>query len=203
MIHHPTRVCIARHGETDWNAMQMLQGWIDVPLNEKGLLQGHELAAQMAAEHFSCIYASPLQRASKTAQIIATRLRLGHPAIHDGLKERNFGIFQGRPKAELALTHPEVLRDIVNRDPSRHFEGGETIDEFADRVLGALLDIGHHHGGKRVLVITHGWVMDVVTRHVRHLPRTAVLHLKRKNIEHIWVKVTAAHKLVSDDAGPA
>lgn len=198
---HTTKICIARHGETDWNAMQMLQGWIDVPLNQKGVLQGHELAEQMATEHFSHVYTSPLQRASKTAQIIATRLKLGHPVVHEGLKERNFGIFQGRPKSELAQTHPEVLRDIVNRDPSRHFDGGETIDAFADRVIGALLEIGHHQPGKRVLVVTHGWVMDVVTRHVRHLPRTAVLNLKRKNIEHIWVKVSAGAKLLNDDGG--
>lgn len=196
---HPTKICIARHGETDWNARQMLQGWIDVPLNDKGVLQGHELAEQMMEEHFGCIYTSPLQRAAKTAQIVATRLKLGHPVVHDGLRERHFGIFQGRPKAELAQTHPEVLRDIANRDPSRHYEGGETIDEFADRVLGALLDIGHHHGGRHVLVVTHGWVMDVVTRHVRHLPRTALLNLKRKNIEHIRVRVTAGTKLISDD----
>jgi probable phosphoglycerate mutase len=55
-------------------------------------------------------------------------------------------------------------------------------------VLGALLEIGTRHAGERVLVITHGWVMDVITRHVSGLPRSAILNLKRKNGESIWLQ---------------
>jgi probable phosphoglycerate mutase len=40
-----------------------------------------------------------------------------------------------------------------------------------------------------VLVITHGWVMDVVTRHINHLPRKAILNMKRKNGESLWLTV--------------
>lgn len=192
-----THICVARHGETDWNAVQTLQGWIDVPLNERGLRQAHELAQRLADAHLSCVYASPLQRAAKTAAIIATQLRLGHPTLHDGLKERNFGVFQGRPKAELAITHPEVMKAIADRDPAGHFEQGESANEFADRVLGAIKDIGRHAPGRRVLVVTHGWVMDVITRHLRHLPRTAVLGHKRKNIETVWLKVSAGSAITA------
>jgi len=64
----------------------------------------------------------------------------------------------------------------------------ETADIVAERVLGAFLDIGARHAGERVLVITHGWVMDVVTRHVGGQPRSAILNLKRKNGESVWLE---------------
>jgi probable phosphoglycerate mutase len=196
----PTRICVARHGETDWNAVQTLQGWIDVALNDKGLRQANELAEHLAGAHLSCVYTSPLQRAARTADIVSARLRLGHPVHHPGLKERNFGIFQGRPKSELAVTHPKVLRDIVSRNPATHFDEGESMDAFADRVLDSLRDIARHNPGRRVLVITHGWVMDVITRQSRHLPRSAILNLKRKNIECHWIKVLGGSSIVATES---
>jgi probable phosphoglycerate mutase len=65
------------------------------------------------------------------------------------------------------------------------------VDHFADRVIGALHEIADEHAGERVLVITHGWVMDVVTRYIKGLPRSTVLDLKRKNGESIWLKIAS------------
>ncbi|HNH36243.1 MAG TPA: histidine phosphatase family protein [Rhodocyclaceae bacterium] len=188
-MHRPTHICIARHGETDWNAAGILQGWIDVPINEKGRLQAVELGESLAGRGFSCIYSSPLRRARETAEMIAGRLELPVPSFHDGLKERHFGRYQGVPKEELAVTHPEVLEEIRSRNPAGHFEGGESMDHFADRVIHALGDIADLHEAEAVLVVTHGWVMDVITRHVKGLPRDTVLNMKRKNIECLWLDV--------------
>jgi probable phosphoglycerate mutase len=186
----PARICVARHGQTDWNKAQILQGWLDVPLNEVGRREAHEFAEALIHEKFSCVYTSPLRRALETAQIVVKQLALPPPIRHQGLKERNFGLIQGRPKDELRVTHPELLEDITRRNPAAEFEQGETMDAFAERVLGALEDIARTHGGENVLVITHGWVMDVVTRHISHLPRSAILNMKRKNTEYVWVDAT-------------
>lgn len=185
-------LCIARHGETDWNAQGILQGWTDVPLNALGRRQARAMAAAYDRAGFAAVWSSPLIRARETAEIIAPLIRLPLPARHDGLMERSFGAFQGIPKSELAELNPVLLQQILRRNPAAHFEAGETMDEFADRVLGALMDIGARHPGRRVLVITHGWCMDVVTRHVRGLPRNAILNMKRKNGESLWVEAAAA-----------
>jgi probable phosphoglycerate mutase len=184
----PAHVCVVRHGETDWNISGILQGWTDVPINETGRRQARELAAAFAGAGFAAVWTSPLIRSSETAEIVAGALGLPPPLRHDGLKERHFGAIQGVPKAELAEQDPLLLQQILRRNPAAHFEEGETMDEFADRVLGAFLDIGARHAGERALVITHGWVMDVVTRHVGGLPRSAILNLKRKNGESVWLE---------------
>ncbi len=187
----PAHICIARHGETDWNKKGILQGWLDVPINELGRRQASELAATSADAGFTAVWTSPLARARETAEIIAAALGLPPPSSHEGLKERNFGAIQGIPKDELAELNPALLEQILRRNPNANFVGGESMDEFADRVLGAFTDIGARHPGGRVLVITHGWVMDIVTRHIGGLARNAILAMKRKNGESIWVEATA------------
>jgi probable phosphoglycerate mutase len=185
----PALLCIARHGETDWNQQGILQGWTDVTLNAQGRRQARALAGDFDPLGFAAIWSSPLIRARETAEIIAPLIRLPTPRCHDGLMERHFGIFQGVPKSELAELNPVELQLILKRNPDGHFEGGESMDGFADRVLGALVDIGRQHPGRKVLVITHGWAMDVVTRHVEGLPRSAILNLKRRNGECLWVSI--------------
>jgi broad specificity phosphatase PhoE len=188
-MHKPAFLCIARHGETDWNQQGVLQGWMDVTLNALGRKRAREMAISFDKHGFSAIWSSPLLRAKETAEIIAPLIRLRCPLCHHGLMERNFGIFQGVPKAELAELNPVELQLILKRNPAGHFEGGETMDEFADRVLGGIADIGNRHHGEKVLIITHGWVMDGITRHVMGLPRNAILNIKRKNGESLWVAV--------------
>lgn len=201
----PAHLCIVRHGETDWNAQGILQGWLDVPLNDLGRRQARELAAAFAASGFERLYSSPLVRALETAAIITAALHLPPPLRHDGLKERNFGVIQGIPKAELAELNPALVEKIVKRNPAAQFEDGEQMEEFADRVLGAVMDIGAAHPGGTLLVITHGWTMDVIARHVRGLPRHAILHVKPRNGESLWVEATrdaVRGKLAAHDHEP-
>jgi 2,3-bisphosphoglycerate-dependent phosphoglycerate mutase len=186
----PARICIARHGETDWNTAGILQGWLDVPMNERGRQQAREFADAYADAGFSRVYTSPLRRALESAEIIAERLGLPPPVCHGGLKERNFGVIQGIPKAELAELDPVLLEKILKRNPACSFEQGESMDDFADRVLEALLHIAELHSGKRVLAINHGWVMDVITRHINELPRNTILNMKRKNGECLWLEAS-------------
>lgn len=199
-MNRATKICMTRHGETDWNIAQILQGWIDVPLNETGRRQACELAESLAHCGFSGIVSSPLRRAAETAEIIADAWRLPPPALHEGLKERYFGLIQGKPKSELSISHPGLHQEITRRNPACHFEEGESLDHFADRVLAAVLEIGHRHASGRILAITHGWVMDVVTRHVMHLPRTAVLGHKRKNGESLWLEIGAGSQIAASDS---
>lgn len=184
-----TRICLARHGETDWNNDGILQGWIDVPVNRRGRDQAREMAQRLRDESLDLIWSSPLARANETAEIIANELDLPPPNTHPGLMERNFGMIQGVPKAELMELNPVLYQQIAARNAGAHFEDGETMDEFADRVENALRDIAAVHPGRRVLVITHGWVLDVLIRRIRGLPRGAPLHIKPKNGECLWLEV--------------
>jgi probable phosphoglycerate mutase len=197
------RICVARHGETDWNSAGILQGWLDVPLNDRGRAQARELAASLSEAGLRSVVTSPLRRARETAEIVAERLGLPDPACHDGLKERHFGVVQGIPKSELVQMNPALYQQILSRNPASVFDDGETMDAFADRVLAALGAIAEANAGARVLVIAHGWTMDAIARHVQGLPRGAVLKRKPQNIDRLWLEATREAARPADAERPA
>jgi len=193
-------ICAVRHGETEWNKRGILQGWLDVPINALGRSQALDMAHTFVPFQFDAIWSSPLVRASETAGMVAQQLQLAAPRLHEGLKERHFGAIQGIPKDELAELNPSQLEQILRRNPAAEFVGGESMDEFADRVMNALQEIGASHLGQRVLVITHGWVLDVIIRHITGRVRSAVLSEKPKNGECVWVLIQADGAIQAKDA---
>lgn len=185
-----TQICIVRHGETDWNAAGILQGWLDVLLNEKGRKQAVDMAQILHPAGFSRVYSSSLMRALESARIIASLLGIEPPVGLDGLKERNFGAIQGIPKSELAEQNPLLLQQIMTRNPAASFEQGESMEEFSDRIFAAIRHMAIESPDQRVLAVTHGWVIDVVTRQINNLPRHTILNHKPKNSECLWLSAT-------------
>ena len=153
----PTRIILARHGETDWNLERRWQGHSDRPLNETGLAQAEELAEELAGEPIAAVYSSDLVRAHETARIVAARLGLVVVAV-PGLRERQFGSWEG-------------LRDVEveHRFPGAHGPpDGETREEMLRRVLESLEAIAAAHDGETVLVVCHGGPIRAALLHHGH-----------------------------------
>lgn len=88
-----------RHGETDWNADNLSQGNVEIPLNPRGLEQARAAASTLRNRGICSIVASPLSRARDTADIVAATL--GLPVeIEDGLREVAFGDQEGQPMGD-------------------------------------------------------------------------------------------------------
>ena len=88
-----------RHGETDWNARNLSQGNVDIPLNATGIAQAHAAAAVLRGRGIAAIVSSPLSRARATADIAAAALGLP-VVIEDGLREVAFGVQEGQPMSD-------------------------------------------------------------------------------------------------------
>lgn len=98
--HLPSRsFCLIRHGETTANADQIIAGITDVPLTRLGRHQAGLLSNRIWPESIS-LYVSPMSRAQHTA-------RLAFPGrtfkLHGGLRERDWGVFEGQPLSEQPL----------------------------------------------------------------------------------------------------
>ncbi|TAH50449.1 MAG: histidine phosphatase family protein [Betaproteobacteria bacterium] len=167
-IHSSTQsscmICLVRHGETSWNAERRLQGHIDIPLNHRGVAQAESTARSMADVHFAAMYSSDLQRAHDTARAIANR-RAQQPRTDPRLRERHYGVFQGLTYDEASARFPEAYARFKARDIVQPIPGdGESLATFATRVTEALAEIAQRHAGARVLVVTHGGVLDIAHR---------------------------------------
>jgi probable phosphoglycerate mutase len=165
-----TELLLIRHGETDWNRRQTFQGQIDVPLNERGLAQAARLAQRLAEEPLDLLVASDLMRTRQTAAPLAEARRLD-PQLAPALREQAFGILEGRTFEDIRQQHPAEFALWAKQDPDYALPGGaESRRLFHARVITALQELGRLHPGRRLAVVTHGGVLDMVWRSAKNLP---------------------------------
>ncbi len=137
-----------RHGKTDWNLKNMIQGHIDIPLNQEGIEQAKMAAPLLADKGISRIVSSPLLRAHKTAQIINEILQVSLD-VHEGLKERCLGVLQGTVKTEASITNIEI-------NYTQMAEGCEDTLMFKQRIIDTLHEI--LSTDQTTLIVAHGGV---------------------------------------------
>ncbi len=159
-----TRIIAIRHGETAWNVDTRIQGQLDIPLNETGRWQAQRLARALAArEAVDMVYTSDLLRAWETARAVSEST--GAPVVTDeGLRERGFGVFQGKTFAEIEAVLPEESLRWRKRDPFWAPEGGESLTAMRRRVVETLHTLASRHTGEQIVMVAHGGVLDLLYR---------------------------------------
>ena len=151
-------IYLARHGQDQDNANGILNGHRDEPLTEIGIAQAREVAGKIkeAELKFDVILSSPLQRAFKTAQIIAETLGAPIPIKEDLLIERDFGVMTGKSVSSIIeMCSP----DVIETEHINYFlspEGAETFQDLIDRGEKLLDKINKDYDGKNILLVTHG-----------------------------------------------
>jgi probable phosphoglycerate mutase len=158
-----TRLIAIRHGETAWNVDTRIQGQLDIGLNERGQWQARQAARALAEEPIAAIYSSDLSRAFDTARAIGAAVGLD-PTPFIGLRERAFGIFEGRTWAEIETHWPEDTRRWREREPGWAPAQGETLEQVRDRVAAATEELAQRHRGEQIVLVAHGGVMDALYR---------------------------------------
>ena len=162
-----------RHGETDWNRQGRFQGQIDVPLNATGELQATRLAQRLASESPDQLFSSDLLRARQTAAPLAAAWQMAAEPVA-GLREQSFGVLEGLDVPTIQARHPDLWRLWLQQDADFAPPGGESQRQFHQRVLKAVNELADQASapasGQRLVVVTHGGVLDMLWRTVHGLP---------------------------------
>ncbi len=165
-----TELIVIRHGETDWNRQHRFQGQIDVPLNGVGLAQAERLGARLAGEAIDVLVCSDLQRARATAEPLL-RGRSMASELQPLWREQGFGVLEGLDVPTIRSRHADLWNRWVRHEADFALpQGGESNLAFHARVMQALQALLAVHAGKRVVVVTHGGVLDMLWRTVHALP---------------------------------
>jgi len=158
-----TEIILIRHGETDWNRELRFQGHIDIPLNDAGHEQARRLGLRVAGEPVDVLLASDLMRTQQTATPAAQQLNLDI-ITSPVWREQSFGIVEGMRADEIQAKHPQLWQEWIEFREEHAIPGGESARQFHARVLDALHALAQAQAGRRVLLVTHGGVLDMVWR---------------------------------------
>jgi probable phosphoglycerate mutase len=174
-VSEPTRIIAIRHGETDWNAAARIQGHTDIALNAAGRWQASQLSRGLADERLDAVYASDLLRAYETALAFAGPK--GVEVVREpGLRERQFGSFEGFSFEEIERRWPDDARRWRQRDEDFGPGGGETLRDFYARIVATTERLALRHAGQNIVLVAHGGVLDCLyraaTRLALNAPRT-------------------------------
>ncbi|MER7110579.1 bifunctional RNase H/acid phosphatase [Streptomyces sp. NPDC000229] len=152
----PATFVLLRHGETALTPEKRFSGsgGSDPDLSPVGRRQADAVAAVLAARGtVQEIVSSPLARCRQTAATVAARLGLD-VRIEDGLRETDFGAWEGLTFAEVQERHPDDLEAWL-ASPKAAPTGGESFAAVARRVAATRDQLTARHAGRTVLLVTH------------------------------------------------
>ncbi len=156
-----TTFTLVRHGQTDWNLEQRLQGHLSNPLNAVGIAQAHAVAEKLASFSFDAMYCSDLPRARQTGEIIAARL--GLPLQLDKrLREISHGRWEGHTILEAADLFPEDVVLWEKELEESCLPGAESVAEVGKRLKEAADDFARRHPRGKVLIVSHGFAIGTL-----------------------------------------
>ena len=154
---------VIRHGETDWNLKNKIQGRVDVPLNDYGIQEANMSKVLLYQTNFYKIISSPLIRARKTAEII------NHHDIPIEIDfriiERDFGEFEGLKKEEFDST------SFWDYPLNNRYVKAESIQQLLNRVYNFLDEYKEVYEKKDVLVVTHSGVIPAICCYFKGIPK--------------------------------
>lgn len=157
-----TNIIMIRHGYSVANNAEYFTGNLDVELTETGVKQAQLCADWLADTPIDAIYASDLVRAYHTAVPIAEKHRL--PIIKDKrLREIDAGEWEGVQFDELMRRYPQEFSTWRYDVGRAACNGGETVAQFAQRILHAMTEIAQANAGKTVCVVTHATPIRVIS----------------------------------------
>ena len=153
---------LVRHGESEWNRLNMFTGWQDVDLTEEGVAEAHRAGAMLKAEgaHIDLAFTSLLKRAQNTLKIILSELDQDKlPIVFDAaLNERHYGDLVGLNKDEARERWGEEQVHLWQRSYDIAPPGGESLKDTAARVLPFYTKriVPELQAGKSVILVGHG-----------------------------------------------
>ena len=165
----PTELLIIRHGKTAWNIEGRLQGSQDIELHPIGVRQAEALAERLQDETFTALYSSDLKRAAQTAECIARRTH-HQVQFHRGLRERNFGIFEGMTGAEIEAQYPEAWVRFRRWDPDLVVPNGDSLRQYYEAAIACVEELARKHQDERIVLVTHGIFISSLLRHTLGIP---------------------------------
>ena len=175
------KIMLVRHGVTEWNATQRIQGQSDTHLVPDGVHQARLLTIHFPFDTVDAIYSSDLNRAMTTAKIIASRFNLEITPVKE-FREINFGSWEGKSFEDIAKEEPAEFKKFFLQPDMLIFKGGETFAELQNRAITMLKKIVHDIGdNKNIVIVMHGAIIRTIIAYILEMPLRKIWAIKQLN----------------------
>lgn len=175
-----TTFVLLRHGETALTPQKRFSGsgGSDPELSEKGRWQAERAAEALAARGtVQAVVSSPMLRTRQTAETVALRLGLDL-RIEEGLRELDFGDWEGLTFAEVQERYPDDLNAWLASTKAKPTGGSESFATLTHRVGVARDKILARYSGKTVLVVSHVSPIKTLVRLALGAPPDSVYRME-------------------------
>jgi len=156
---NPCRILLVRHAVAEGHGR--FHGHTDVPLAPEARQQLRVLVRKLSTYPIQGVYSSDLLRARATANAVARRFDV-EIAVRSGLREMNFGCWEGLTWRQIARRFPRLSRAWVTHFPHQSIPGAERFATFKRRVAAEVDEIVMANRGKCVAVVTHAGVARLI-----------------------------------------
>ncbi len=177
------RLLLIRHGQTKLHRADRFWGRTDIELSNTGIRQAEQLRERLARYKIDAFYASTLNRAIATAEIIASRHKVQVTPVAE-LCECSFGYAEGLTFKEIAQKYPELARQL-SEWKAVAFPGGESLEQLNRRVSNFLGRLKQHPPESTIAIIAHGGPLRLI-----------VCNMLGLGIEH-WLQIRVDHASLS------
>ncbi|WP_407839396.1 bifunctional RNase H/acid phosphatase [Streptomyces sp. DSM 116496] len=176
----PATFVLLRHGETALTPQKRFSGsgGSDPELSEAGRRQAAAVAESLAARGtIETVVSSPLRRCRETAQAVADRLGLT-VTVEEGLREVDFGAWEGLTFAEARERHPEDLQAWLDSPKAAPTGGGESFASATRRISATRDRLLAEHAGRTVLLVSHVTPVKILVRLALGAPPEALFRME-------------------------
>lgn len=186
---------IVRHGETEWNLTQQLQGHADSPLTKNGIVQLRKVGESFKNIDFSAVFSSDSLRAKRSADIITLEKKMVITTAKL-LREKNYGKYEGK---NVSIFQSELKKHLeryqkLKTDKQRmsfKYPQIESDENAVARFITFLREISMASPNKNVLVVTHGGPIKLLLIHLGYATYAQFPFTVSAISNGAWVKLSS------------
>ena len=172
----PTKLILIRHGETDWSCQKRYCGFTDAPLNQRGRDQARQLSKRLKEKKVHKVYSSDMKRTVEFANIVFEDAPIEQ---FPGLREMNFGIFEGLTYQEIIDRYPEIYTKWIDAPLDITIPGGEGLKDLSKRTRKTLAEILSCNKNRTVFIFSHAGPISVILCDILKLDLREVWKIKQ------------------------
>ena len=178
-----SKLIILRHGESEWNKLNLFTGWEDVSLTDQGKIEAKKaaFAIQNLKVDINHAYTSALKRAGKTLEIVLNVLKKDISIISDqALNERNYGSLTGMNKDEARNKWGDEQVKLWRRSYDVAPENGESLKDTCNRTIPYFKEniLPKLHDDENVIITAHGNSLRSIIMYVEELSEDAIVNVE-------------------------